>query len=73
MDEVLRKLDLALDETRDEEMAAKYRAIAGLLLMPHILGDSFGYLFSTSEVRIHDRCIVNVSIFSLLITYLFSW
>jgi len=70
MDEVLRKLDLALDERRDEEMAAKHRAIAGLLLMPHILGDSFGYLYSTSEVRIDDRCIVNVFIFNLLITYL---
>jgi len=48
--EILRKLDLALDETQDEELATKHRAVAGLLLLPHLLGDSACYLYNICEV-----------------------
>lgn len=43
LQEILSKLDLALDQTQDAEVTAKHRAIAGMLLMPHILGDNFYY------------------------------
>ena len=50
LSEILRQLDLALEQTQDEDVAAKHRAVAGMLLMPHILGDNSCYLYSTYEV-----------------------
>lgn len=50
LDSILKKLDLVLDETQDEENAAKHRAVAGMLLMPEILGDSACYMYNICEV-----------------------
>lgn len=70
LDEILRKLDFALDETQDEELAAKHRAIAGLLLVPHLLGDNASYLYNTSEVCFDLRkCIDSFVIIALLLLH----
>ena len=70
--DLLQKLQLALQHVQDDEVATRYRAIAGLLLMPHLLGDTVCYVYSICPVCLCTVFIVAIvgSTVALLVPFL---
>ena len=58
--QIIWKLDMALEETDSAEIAEPHRATAGLMLLPFILTDNASYFYSSTEVLtcrpIHITC-----------------